>query len=72
VLSDYEPGETPPQQFRNPVHSVRISNDGLVYVADRVGNRIQVFHRDGEFVQEVRSLRGVIASLSRAHEREKK
>ena len=37
----------------NVVHGVRISNDGLVYVADRVNNRVQVFHLDGKFVKEV-------------------
>jgi len=31
-----------PTQF-NTVHGIRISNDGLVYVGDRVNNRIQVF-----------------------------
>jgi DNA-binding beta-propeller fold protein YncE len=31
--------------FRNPVHAVRITHDGLVYVADRVNNRIQVFDK---------------------------
>ena len=40
-----------PQQF-NTVHAVRISNDGLVYIGDRVNNRIQVFHPDGTFVKE--------------------
>jgi len=42
---------TPPQQF-STVHSVRISNDDLVYVADRVNNRMQVFQLDGTFVKE--------------------
>ena len=42
---------TPPQQFTT-VHSVRISNDDLVYVADRVNNRMQVFQLDGTFVKE--------------------
>ncbi len=28
------------------------SNDGLVYVCDRVNDRIQVFHPDGTFVKE--------------------
>jgi hypothetical protein len=37
----------------NLVHGIRISNDGLVYVADRVNNRIQVFKLDGTFVKEV-------------------
>lgn len=37
----------------NLVHGIRISNDGLVYVGDRVNNRIQVFKLDGTFVKEV-------------------
>jgi DNA-binding beta-propeller fold protein YncE len=40
-----------PQQF-NTVHGIRISNDDLVYVGDRVNNRIQVFRPDGAFVKE--------------------
>jgi DNA-binding beta-propeller fold protein YncE len=40
-----------PQQF-NTVHGIRISNDDLVYVGDRVNNRIQVFRLDGTFVKE--------------------
>jgi len=36
----------------NLVHGIRISNDGLVYVGDRVNNRIQVFRLDGTFVKE--------------------
>ncbi len=40
-----------PQQF-NTVHGIRISNDDLVYVCDRVNNRIQVFHPAGTFVKE--------------------
>jgi 6-phosphogluconolactonase (cycloisomerase 2 family) len=43
---------SPPHQFSNPVHAVRISNDGLVYVCDRRNDRIQVFQKDGKFVQE--------------------
>ena len=38
------------QQFGNPVHCVRLTRDGLVYVCDRTNNRIQVFRRDGRFV----------------------
>jgi hypothetical protein len=40
-----------PQQF-NTVHCVRISNDDLIYVSDRVNNRIQVFRPDATFVKE--------------------
>lgn len=40
------------QQFASPVHDVRISDDGLVYVADRGNRRVQVFTLDGTFVAE--------------------
>jgi DNA-binding beta-propeller fold protein YncE len=36
----------------NQVHHLRISTDGLVYVADRLNRRIQVFRIDGAFVKE--------------------
>jgi DNA-binding beta-propeller fold protein YncE len=49
--SQYDPNAPPPPQFRI-VHAVRISHDGLVYVCDRTNNRLQVFHKDGTFVQE--------------------
>ncbi|MCK5466973.1 MAG: hypothetical protein KAI99_00635, partial [Cyclobacteriaceae bacterium] len=51
-LPAYNPVDQPLKSFRNPVHAVRISNDNLVYVADRVNNRIQVFNKDGSFVTE--------------------
>ena len=41
----YIKNQAPSPNFRNPVHAVRITNDGLVYVADRVNNRIQVFDK---------------------------
>lgn len=48
-------GEThasdPPRQF-STVHGLVGSDDDLIYVADRRGNRIQVFRQDGEFVAE--------------------
>jgi DNA-binding beta-propeller fold protein YncE len=40
------------EQFGNPVHCVRLSRDGLVYVCDRLNNRVQVFRKDGSFVKE--------------------
>jgi len=48
----YNPGVPPDQQFRNPVHCVHISRDGLVYVCDRVNDRMQVFTKQGKFVKE--------------------
>lgn len=53
-LGPYDPAAPPAQQFRNPVHCAQPSNDDLVYVCDRVNNRIQVFETDGTFVKEQR------------------
>jgi DNA-binding beta-propeller fold protein YncE len=57
VPSDADPGPYNPdglhdQQFRSPVHCVRIANDGLVYVCDRINDRIQVFTKQGKFIKE--------------------
>src|SRR5262249_9920601 len=41
-----------PEQFVPPVHAVRVSNDGLVYVSDRGGRRVQVFTLEGKFVTQ--------------------
>jgi DNA-binding beta-propeller fold protein YncE len=48
----YNPNSAPAQQFRNPVHCAMLSNDDLLYVCDRVNDRIQVFKPDGTFVKE--------------------
>ena len=40
-------------QFGSPTHAVKVSNDGLVYVADRPNRRVQVFTPDGKFVTQV-------------------
>ena len=50
------PSDTPetdqgPPQF-GTVHGVEVSNDGLVYVADRNNSRIQVFTNDGAFTMQ--------------------
>lgn len=42
-----------PAHFGNPVHVVKISNDDLVYVADRSNRRIQVFSIDGKYLTQV-------------------
>jgi len=50
-MPPYNPKGTPSKQF-NTVHCAIVSNDGLVYVCDRVNDRIQVFRKDGTFVKE--------------------
>jgi len=57
----------PPTFFNNPVHDVRVSNDDLVYVADRANNRIQVFRIDGTFVQEAFIHRNTLTSEGSVH-----
>ncbi|HVH27852.1 MAG TPA: hypothetical protein VM818_13880 [Vicinamibacterales bacterium] len=47
----YDP-KAPPSQHFNTVHCAQMSNDGFVYVCDRVNDRIQVFRKDGTFVKE--------------------
>jgi DNA-binding beta-propeller fold protein YncE len=52
-MGPYDPNGPSPQQFRNPVHCADLSNDNLVYVCDRVNDRLQVFKPDGSFVKEM-------------------
>ncbi len=51
-LGRYNPSAPLVQQFRNPVHCADLSVDNLVYVCDRVNDRMQVFSKDGKFVKE--------------------
>ena len=51
-LPAYDPAAPPAQQFRNPVHCADMSADRLLYVCDRVADRLQVFTPDGKFVKE--------------------
>jgi len=51
-LGPYDPDAPPAPQFRNPVHCADLAHDGLLYVCDRVNDRIQVFRTDGTFVKE--------------------
>lgn len=50
-----QPQTTPegPPEFGLP-HAIKVSNDGVVYLADRINNRIQMFTREGEFLEQVR------------------
>jgi 6-phosphogluconolactonase (cycloisomerase 2 family) len=52
-LGRYNPTAPVAQQFRNPVHCADLSVDNLVYVCDRVNDRMQVFTKEGKFVKEV-------------------
>jgi hypothetical protein len=47
-----DPAAPPSKQFRGPVISLDISSDGLVYVGDGGGDRVQIFTKDGKFVKE--------------------
>lgn len=59
-FGDRDPAGPPPRQFSN-VHGLTGSRDGMIYVADRRGNRIQSFRQNGEFVAEK-----IIEPLTRA------
>ncbi len=63
-LGKYDPKAPPAKQFRNPVHCVERSNDGLIYVCDRANDRVQVFHPDGTFVKEAFFARDTLGSGS--------
>ena len=43
--------DDPPPQF-STVHGIAGTKDGLIYVADRRGSRIQVFRQNGEYLME--------------------
>lgn len=51
VVPAYNPTGPRSKQF-NTVHCAIVSNDGFVYVCDRVNDRIQVFRKDGTYVKE--------------------
>jgi len=40
-------------QFGGPVHSVKVSNDGIVYVADRPNRRIQLYDVAGKYQRQM-------------------
>jgi DNA-binding beta-propeller fold protein YncE len=51
-LGRYDPDAPPAKQFRNPVHCADLAADNLLYVCDRMNDRLQVFSPDGKFVKE--------------------
>ena len=48
----YTPGGPEPKEFRGHL-TLNISNDGLVYAADRMANRIQVTTKQGKFMKGI-------------------
>jgi hypothetical protein len=52
ISLDSVPDGPGPQQF-GIVHALRVSNDGIVYVADRENRRVQSFTIDGEYIDQV-------------------
>jgi DNA-binding beta-propeller fold protein YncE len=50
-----QPQATPegPPEFGLP-HAIKVSDDGVVYLADRINNRVQMFTREGEYLRQVR------------------
>jgi len=66
-----------PEQF-NLMHDVQISNDDLVYAADRSNNRLQVFKPDGTFVKEafvardVRTPTGTVVTMAFSPDKEQR
>jgi hypothetical protein len=56
-----------PEGFNNPVHAVLVTNDDLVYVADRSNNRFQVFRLDGTFIKEVFVSRNTLQNEGTVH-----
>jgi DNA-binding beta-propeller fold protein YncE len=57
----------PPEGFNNPVHAVVVTNDDMVYVADRTNNRLQVFKLDGTFIKEVFISRNTLQNEGTVH-----
>ena len=51
-LGPYIRGTKDVRQFRNPVHCAVLSNDNLLYVCDRLNDRLQIFTPGGAFVAE--------------------
>jgi hypothetical protein len=64
----YDPNAPVSKQFRDPT-CVKIAKDGMVYVCDRMSNRIQVFQKNGTFVKEMiieKETRGAMVTIGQA------
>jgi len=63
-MGRYNPTAAPLQQFRNPVHCAELTKDRMLYVCDRVNDRIQVFTPEGKFVKEEFYMKSTLAAGS--------
>jgi DNA-binding beta-propeller fold protein YncE len=64
----YDPNAAPSRQFRD-VTCVKVAKDGMVYVCDRMSNRIQVFQKNGQFIREMiiaKETRGAVTTIGQA------
>jgi DNA-binding beta-propeller fold protein YncE len=53
LATDEEAAQGTPGTFKEVVHCIELSNDDLVYVCDRQGDRVQVFDKAGEHVRDI-------------------
>jgi DNA-binding beta-propeller fold protein YncE len=52
LATEFDPKDPGPPQF-DTVHGIKISHDGLVYVADRGGKRVQIFTVEGKYLTQI-------------------
>jgi DNA-binding beta-propeller fold protein YncE len=71
----YVPGAPPAKEF-STVHCAKLSIDGLVYVCDRVNDRIQVFTTAGKFLKEFflrpATIGGSVFTIAFSHDKAQK
>ncbi len=58
ATSPIDPNDPGPDHFSSPVHGVLVSNDGIVYVADRSNQRVQLFTPAGKYLTQMFINRG--------------
>lgn len=53
LATEQEREDSVPGTFANVVHCIALSNEGLIYVCDRQGSRVQVFDKMGNHVRDI-------------------
>jgi len=53
LANEEEAAASVPGTFTEVVHCIELSNDDLVYVCDRQGNRVQVFDKSGQHIRDI-------------------